>query len=267
MIVALLTDFGLSDSYVGIMKSVIAGIAPGTTLIDLSHDIPPQGVRAGAFALGAAWPYLPAGTVICAVVDPGVGSERRALAIEVDRGDSLLRLVCPDNGLGSAIFEGGTVSGAVTLDRPEFHLPRASATFHGRDLFAPVAAHLAAGRSLNEVGQPLAVSTLIRLTWPQPRPDGDGWRAEIVHVDHFGNLITNLTQLQLGSGQRWTVRLPDGFNAPLALTFAAVESGQAVAYWGSSRFLEVAVRNGSAGDVFDLGVGDSLKVEPDEVGS
>ena len=267
MFLALLTDFGLTDPYVGVMKSVILSIAPGATVVDLTHELPPQDIRAGAFALRAAWPYLPPQAVVCAVVDPGVGTSRRPVALELGDEAETRSLVCPDNGLAAALLDTAPVRAAVTLDNPAFHLPKVSTTFHGRDLFAPVAAHLAAGRALAEVGSPLATTTLAPLSWPQPRRSGHGWEVTVLYQDRFGNLITNLPAGSLEPSDSWRVvelakagLSGPARSAPVRATFAAVEPGEAVAYWGSSGYLELAVRNGSAAEDWNLGVGAELRV-------
>ena len=267
MFLALLTDFGLTDPYVGVMKSVILSVAPGATVVDLTHELPPRDIRAGAFALRAAWPYLPPQAVVCAVVDPGVGTSRRPVALELGDEETTRSLVCPDNGLAAALLDTAPVRAAVTLDNPAFHLPKVSTTFHGRDLFAPVAAHLAAGRALAEVGSPLAATALAPLLWPQPRRSDHGWEVTVLYQDRFGNLITNLPAGSLEPSANWRVvelakagLSRSARSAPLRATFAAVEPGEAVAYWGSSGYLELAIRNGSAAEDWNLGVGAELRV-------
>jgi S-adenosyl-L-methionine hydrolase (adenosine-forming) len=249
-----LTDFGLADTYVGVVKAVILGIAPGATIVDLTHDLPAQDVRAGAFALWTAAPYLPPDAVVLAVVDPGVGTARRPIAVEAEG-----RLyVGPDNGVLSWVV-GGEWRG-VTLDRPQFWRPMVSASFHGRDLFGPVAAHLASDVPLDEVGSPL--DALVRLPFPSPLRDLDASgtigavRSEVIHVDRFGNLITNLTAADLPPDPIVTVAgrtirgLVPHFQATAPL----------IALIGSSGLLEVAVPNGSAASALGVGVGAAVVV-------
>jgi S-adenosylmethionine hydrolase len=193
-ILTLLTDFGLQDGYVGIMKGVIWGIAPEVQIADISHAITAQDVLQGALTLRRAAPYFPAGTVHVAVVDPGVGTSRRALAGRL--GDQYF--VGPDNGLFSLVLEQAEAQGRavewVHLTRPEYWLTQVSAIFHGRDVFAPAAAYLANGVPLIKLGEP--IHDPLRLALPQPQRTAGGWSAEVIHIDHFGNLATNLRRDQ-----------------------------------------------------------------------
>jgi S-adenosylmethionine hydrolase len=242
--IALLTDFGLQDHYVGVMKAVIAGIAPDAALIDLSHAVPPQSILAGQRLLEASAPYLPEGTIVLAVVDPGVGGSRRPMALRSGR----LTFVGPDNGLFTPWLPGDA---AVELAAPEYRLPRVSSTFHGRDVFAPAAAHLAAGVLLERLGPPLG--NPVRLEPPRARTFQDGTiEGEVVYVDHFGNLITNIAGVSGGSAQ---VR---GRDLPLRATYGAVAAGELLSLLGSDGWLEVAVRDGSA--ALALGIADGEPV-------
>ncbi|HEX7003051.1 MAG TPA: SAM-dependent chlorinase/fluorinase [Trueperaceae bacterium] len=256
--IALLTDFGSTDVYVGVMKAVISGLAPSSQVIDLGHQIPPQDVRAAAAALLFACPYLAAGTVVCCVVDPGVGTERAPLALELETAAGAIYLVCPDNGVVTPLL--GSVRRAVITDDPAFHLPRVSATFHGRDVFAPVSAHLASGVELSALGSDKEPGELVTLPWPRAVGVDRGWRIAVVHVDRFGNLITNLEGERLREG-RWLVRSGSRSVPALSPTFGAVAVGEPVAYEGSSGFLEIAIRQGNAAAEWGLGVGDELLVE------
>jgi len=188
--VALLTDFGLADPYAGIMKGVISRIAPEVQFVDLCHNIQPHDVPAAAFALQASVPYFSNGTIFVAVVDPGVGSQRRAILIKADE----KYLIAPDNGLLSLALSDTENYEAVVLKNREFFLPETSTTFHARDIFAPVAAHVAQGVDLPAFGPP--AGRLTSLKWPQPVRVGPLVRGEIIHVDRFGNLITNI-------GKKW----------------------------------------------------------------
>jgi S-adenosylmethionine hydrolase len=216
------------------MKGVILGIAPGAALVDLSHGVPAQDVRAAALHLDAAWRYFPAGTVFLCVVDPGVGTARRPL---VARCEGRL-FVAPDNGLL------GLLPGAEFRElTARWGLPSPSRTFHGRDLFAPAAARLASGATFEEVGPPVLDAT--RLELPSPRGD-DG---EVVHVDHFGNLVTNLPGRDAGIVE------VAGHDAPVAATYGAVPAGALVTVTGSTGRLEVSLRDGSAATRLRVGVG------------
>ncbi|HYW76541.1 MAG TPA: SAM-dependent chlorinase/fluorinase [Gammaproteobacteria bacterium] len=263
-IIALLTDFGTQDAYVGIMKGVIAGIAPQARIIDITHEIAPQDLGGAAYTLLCAYRYFPAGTIFCCVVDPGVGSARRAVAVQVrsPAGDDYV-VVCPDNGLLTPVLEQASATAAHALNEPRYQLRTVSATFHGRDIFAPAAAHLAAGTGIAALGAAVAPAELVRMDWPQPQRTRDGWLAHVIHIDRFGNLITNLAGGALDApGERWRVRLGDELRIDgIRGTFADTDIGAPVAYVGSSGFLEVAVRNGSAQRAWGLGVGDTINVE------
>jgi S-adenosylmethionine hydrolase len=251
-LIALLTDFGLRDAYVGAMKGVILGIAPHARLVDLSHEISPQDVRAGAFVLWSAYRYFPSGTVFCAVVDPGVGSARRALAAHVHLEGRDYYCVGPDNGLLTPLALEAELAAVVALEDPRYRRPLPSATFHGRDVFAPAAAHLACGVALEELGPPLNPAGLMRLDWPRPERLAHGWRGAVIHVDGFGNLVTNLAAECLAGtdASRWLFRLAGREIRGLVRCYAEVAAGQALAYLGSSGLLELAVREGSAATVF-----------------
>ncbi len=251
--IVLLTDFGTQDSYVGVMKGVIAGIAPDARVIDLSHEIRPQDLAHAAYTLRIAAPYFPDGTIFCCVVDPGVGSARRAVAVEAGP----WRFVLPDNGLLTRVLEQWPARRAVSLTNRAFHLPQHSATFHGRDIFAPASAHLASGVALEALGERVAVETLQTLDLPATRRDGEQLIGSVMHVDHFGNLITTISREQLGESDLWQLALPAcGIGLPrIAATFAAVAPGEPVAYLGSDGFLELALRNGNAARAWGVGVG------------
>jgi S-adenosyl-L-methionine hydrolase (adenosine-forming) len=237
-IVTLLTDFGTADGFVAAMKGMILTRAPQACLVDITHEIPPQDVRAGAWALRESCWTFPAGTIHLVVIDPGVGTIRKPILLQ-SRGQLFLG---PDNGvltLGAATEVSGW-----TLDRAEFFALEVSATFHGRDIFAPVAGWLAAGTPPGLCGTPMAQWN--RLALPPPRIRGHGISGIVVHVDRFGNLITNLAREQVSVSEAWTVILPQGAIGTICRTYAEVEPGQWVAYWGSSGFLELAIRDGSA---------------------
>ncbi len=260
--IALLTDFGLQDTYVGVMKGVIQTIAPNAAVIDLTHEVPPQDVRAGAFHLLVSYRYFPAGTCFCAVVDPGVGTTRRPIAVAVRTAeDTAYTFVLPDNGLLTPILDESEVVQAVVLDTPRYHLPNVSHTFHGRDIFAPVAAHLAAGVPISDVGTPLPLHELVRIEWPHPQPSADGWLATVVHADHFGNLITNLRAEDLLPDERnWLIATGPVQIQGISRTFGDVAPGMPVAYIGSSGFLELAVRQGNARRQWGIGPGAMVRV-------
>ncbi|MEN9202367.1 MAG: SAM-dependent chlorinase/fluorinase [Thermostichus sp. DG_1_6_bins_120] len=255
-LISLLTDFGLRDPYVGILKGVIYTIAPQVQLMDLTHGIPPQDVAAARFALMTAYPYLPAGTIHLAVVDPGVGSNRRAIALQTAQG----YLVGPDNGLFSGVLTFSPPLAAIQLNNPCYwRTPAPSFTFHGRDIFAPIAAHLANGIPLSELGDPIDPAELVRLDWPEPQPTPKGYHAVIQAVDHFGNCISNLPG-HLLQGRSWSVWVK-GTRIPAALTFADSAVGELIAVVGSSGWLEIAQNLGNASRTLGLNVADEIRVE------
>lgn len=249
--ITLLTDFGLQDPYVGVMKGVILSICPAARLVDLTHRIAPQDVGAAGLALARAFGWFAAGTIHLAVVDPGVGSSRRPVAVAA--GGHLF--VAPDNGLLTrALARAGDYT-AHQLEARQYRLPETSHTFHGRDIFAPAAAWLASGIELSDLGP--RVDQLVLHPDPPPEPIGTGWRVTIIGRDHFGNLITNLrpdlvgADLEVRAGQR---------SLPLCTSYTQVEVGQPLAIWGSDQALELSVNQGDAGAVLGLGVGDQVVV-------
>jgi S-adenosylmethionine hydrolase len=276
--IALLTDFGTSDWFVGTMKGVIASINPKAQVIDLCHDIPPGDIKAGAFALLAAYRYFPRGTIFVAVIDPGVGGPRDAMLAEA-HGYSFLG---PDNGVlayalaGGPPGTGGARNAALkpfiadgpayrlrAIENPEYRLPNASSTFHGRDVFAPAAAHLSLGRTSGSFGR--KKDTFVELPFPVPYMAKGSVAGEIVHIDRFGNAITNLTPRDLEAlpekarkGARAVQAKGKSF--PLAAFFAEAGNGKPVAVPGSSGFLELAIDNGNAARKFGLKRGDAVKV-------
>jgi S-adenosyl-L-methionine hydrolase (adenosine-forming) len=253
--ITFLSDYGYEDEFAGVCRAVIAQIVPGAPLIDLSHGIARQDVRQGAIVLANALPSCPPG-VHLAVVDPGVGSARRAVAVSAAEGRFL---VGPDNGLLSRALDrvGGALD-AVELSRSPFRLEPVSATFHGRDLFAPVAAHLSLGARLEEAGQPIDPASLVALDLPAPRVGPDEVVAHAIHVDGYGNVTLDLDSSLLANGplrpgDALEVRAPDGrFGAVWARTFADVDAGDMLLFEDSSGALALAVSGGSAAGLMDL---------------
>ena len=242
-IVTLLTDFGTLDGFAGAMKGVILTRAPDALVVDLTHDVPPQDVWAGAWALREACGMFPEGSIHVAVVDPGVGSPRRPILVEHQG-----RLfVGPDNGLLSLAARGGV---ARRLDRQDLFRAEISPTFHGRDIFASVAGHLAAGLAPTDCGSP--VEEWLELELPSPVPVADGVQGRVLHVDRFGNLVSNINAELVALGGSGWVDVDGGpARVPLETTFADVAPGEWVAYRGSSGFLEIAVRDGDAAATLD----------------
>jgi S-adenosylmethionine hydrolase len=256
-LVTLTTDFGTRDAFVGIMKGVIASRAPAATMIDLTHGVPPQDVFAGALVLQHAVPYFPTGTIHLAVVDPGVGSDRRALCIET----ATALLVGPDNGLLSLAAPAPAVRRIVHVtDARHFLAPR-SHTFHGRDVFAPVAAALATGTDPGALGS--VVTDIVRLAVPPIRTEGRRIRGEVIYVDGFGNLVTNVPESALAGFPHGDVciTIAGARLRGIRACYAAVAPGDRLAVVNSWGLVEIAVREGSARDALAAGVGTPVDIE------
>ena len=255
-IITLTTDFGLADGYVAAMKGVIAGIAPHAVVVDITHQIPPQDVCAAAYVLHTTLPSFPPGAVHVAVVDPGVGSARRALAVRTARG----LLVGPDNGVFTYVLQAEPFALCIELDQPAYWRPTLSRTFHGRDLFAPVAAHLAAGAALEQLGTPVADPVLLEIAAPERFADGR-IHGSIVYIDHFGNLISNIPSEWL-TGRRWLIYIADRqLTGPLT-TYSEAAPGALLALPGSNGLLEIALREGNAAQQLAGSVGMAVMLHP-----
>jgi S-adenosylmethionine hydrolase len=242
-IITLTTDFGLRDPYIAAMKAVILGIAPTTHLVDVTHDVERHDVTEAALALEAVAPFFPAGSVHVAVVDPGVGTARRGIVLESD----VHVFIGPDNGLFTPFLEGDGWR-AFELARSEFRLPVVSRTFHGRDVFAPAAAHVVRGVPPADFGPP--VVDPVRLPWPEVRALAGTVGGTVLHVDRFGNLVTSIHAAAVRSlGVGVAIRI-GGQLVPFVVTYGDLPPGRAGALLGSSNRLEVAVREGSAAAMF-----------------
>lgn len=262
-LITLLTDFGLQDEYVGVMKGVIAGINPDARIIDVCHGIEPQNVVHGAFILAAAFRYFPTGTVHVAVVDPGVGGARRILALSCEGH----LFVVPDNGLIERVVTTGEISEVVSVQESRYCLENVSSTFHGRDIFAPVAAYLAAGLKLADLGPSVDPQSVAGGIIPETRmTDRDAVEGEVVAVDRFGNLLTNIT---LAAIERLAVKASDRLIivemggkpiGQIATSYGDVARETPVAVIGSRGLLEVSVNCGDARRTLDAAVGDPVRV-------
>lgn len=269
-IVTLTTDFGLSGPYVGAMKGVILSVNPRATIVDITHEVQPQRVEEGCFLLGAAWPHFPSGSVHVAVVDPGVGSERRGLAVATPAGF----FVGPDNGvLSAALPDSARPRGfrgvakpvrlpqgyvAVAISNPDYVRQPLSQTFHGRDVFAPVAAHLTLGVEVDSFGERVASVLALPLFRAVRRADGS-LAGRVIHVDRFGNLVTNIRAVDIG-GSDVTVEVAGAVLHGLATTYG--DGDDLVALIGSSGYLEVALPLGSAAQLLDVDVETPVTVRP-----
>jgi S-adenosylmethionine hydrolase len=262
-IITLTTDFGLKDGNVGVMKGVILGIAPRIHIVDISHFISPQNVREAALILLRSASYFPPKTIHVVVVDPGVGTARRPIAAQL----GAQRFVGPDNGILTMLLDfvekRGWPTEFVHLDQPQFWLPEVSPVFHGRDIFAPVAAYLANGKALAALGTP--INDPVRLMLPRLERTPTGWRGEIIHIDHFGNLASNIRLEHLleqsTTPEKITVRLCGIEIRGLVKTFGERAPGELAALFGSTGNLIVSVVNGSAAQTLNAKVGDLFEVE------
>jgi S-adenosylmethionine hydrolase len=264
-IITLLTDFGLQDAYVGAMKGAALGVNPHLQVIDISHSISPQAIRQACFIAQSAWPYFPPHAVHVAVVDPGVGTERRAIAIQTDRGT----FVGPDNGvLSSALPDDERPhqaraiavpanSRVVSITNARYLLGSISATFHGRDVFAPAAAHLASGVAIEELGEAVPTLTAFPPFRARRAPDGT-WTGQVVCIDRFGNLITDCRNDGVGNVDFVIEVL--GRAIPAARTYAEANGLAAIA--GSTGYIEVVLSNGSAAAEFGAGIGTPVVLRP-----
>ena len=257
-VIALLSDFGTRDHYVGTMRGVILGICPDANLVDITHDIAPHDVVDGALELAAAYKYFPAGTIFVAVVDPGVGSSRRGIA--ADCGD--YRFVCPDNGLLTMVAREVPPKKVVELTERRYARPTVSRTFEGRDRFAPAAAWLANGIQLPALGR--AVSDFQRLDISQASVD-DGARlinGAVMRIDRFGNLVTNIDRKTFEKFGREGVQISAGgaVVGRIVATYSEIQSGEVCALFGSTDHLEFAANSGSAADILGLVRGATVEI-------
>ncbi len=258
-IITLTTDFGLADSYVASLKGVILSIAPSARIVDISHQVPPQDILHGAYLLATAWRYFPKGTIHLAVVDPGVGAGRNAIAVSA-KGHTFF---APDNGLLTMALGGTLPAGAkaFVIENPRYRLDPVSSVFHGRDIFAPAAAYCAQGLAIQELGKPLSRIVTLPLSAPHRRADGSVL-GTVIHVDTFGNLVTNVTQRHIKGDI--TIGVAGKSIAGLSRTYA--EGKGLLALWGSSGYLEVAVRNGNAAKRLGVKRGDEVVLRLEKAG-
>lgn len=269
-IITLTTDFGLTDAYVAAMKGVILGINPEVTLVDICHTINPQDITQAAFVLGTAHQSFPKGTIHLVVVDPGVGSQRRAIVLRTPSVD----FVAPDNGVLSYVLEQssprpsednqlrelGAELEAFAITDPRFWRTPVSPTFHGRDIFAPVAAYLSLGHSPADFGEKVTSLVTLPLTRPQQEPDGTVV-GHVLHIDTFGNLITNITIQDLPSSDK-LLKIIIGNQIIQGLSHTYIKGEGLLALIGSSNHLEISVKGGSAHSLLNTAVGDEVRVSP-----
>lgn len=258
-LITLLTDFGLQDGFVGTMKGVIYGISQDAVIVDISHLIRPQDVLAGALVLERSLPYFPGGTIHIAVVDPGVGTFRRPIAARIGE----YFVVGPDNGLFTVVFnlakENGWPVKIVLLENPQYWLKKVSPVFHGRDIFAPIGAHLANGLPIEALGR--EVTDPVQLTIPQPQKLQNGWRCQVLSMDHFGTLQLNIKRQDLEGSVVKRVGLAGESIQGICKTFGDQPSGSLIVLFDSSDHLSVAEVNGSAEKRLQTGPGEEVIVE------
>ncbi|MBN3961003.1 SAM-dependent chlorinase/fluorinase [Nostoc sp. NMS8] len=254
-LITLLSDFGDRDVYVGIMKGVIAQINPRVTIVDLTHQIPPQNIAAARFSLMNAYAYFPVGTVHLAVVDPGVGSKRRAIAVEFAQGF----LVGPDNGIFSGVLSQSPAIAAVELTNLNYwRTPQPSKTFHGRDIFAPVGANLASGVPFKQLGQEIDPASLVKLDIGNCKQTTTGVVGCIQYIDHFGNLVSNIPGSYV-QGRTWYVEAA-GLTILGCETYSDVKLGEIIALVGSHGWIEIAINSGNAHSQLQLDCQETLQV-------
>ncbi len=257
-ILTLMTDFGIKDGNVGVMKGVIWGITPEVNIVDLSHTIQPQNIEEASLVLLRAVPYFPDGTVHVVVVDPGVGTARRPMAAQL----GTQRFVLPDNGVLSRVLDRADRLSQpvemVHLTESAYWLPDISQVFHGRDIFAPVGAYLAKGTPLKQLGR--RMDDPVRFTIPVPKSIPNGLRGEIIHIDHFGNLSTSIYQEHLGQPEKVTTRIKGVEIEGIVKTFGERPAGDLVALYGSTGNFIICVVNGNAAERVGAQVGDVVDV-------
>ena len=259
--IAILTDFGYRDHYVGVMKGVIADIAPAARTIDITHGIPAQSIIAGAIALKQSWRYFPKRTVFLAVVDPGVGTERLPIAIDTRAG---ARFVGPDNGILWPAANDAGIARIAELRAPKYRLKNVSSTFHGRDIFAPAAAWLWSGTPLKSLGRSIAQVTPLAI--PAPFKRGDTLQGTVIYTDGFGNLVTNIDRETIDNfaasfrSVPLLVRIGNGAPMEIFKAYGDASPGAALATFGGFELLEIAVRDGNAASFFKSGEGAPVTV-------
>jgi S-adenosylmethionine hydrolase len=257
-VLSITTDFGNTNGFVGVMKGVIYGIAPNVKIVDISQLISPQNVLEGAYAMWRAVPFFPPGSVHVGVVDPGVGTARRPIGAHL--GDQYF--IAPDNGLLTPLIldaeRDGEVMEFVHLDNPKYWLPKVSNTFHGRDIFAPTGAHLAAGVPLRELGT--TITNPILLDLPRPEKTENGWFAHVTIIDIFGNLTTDLPAEALEGDHDVLIRIHDHEIDGIIESYGHREVGDLVAVLDSEYYIEVSIVNGNAAQTLNANVGDLVEV-------
>ncbi|MFB0526278.1 MAG: S-adenosyl-l-methionine hydroxide adenosyltransferase family protein [bacterium] len=256
-VIVLLTDFGLNDNFVGVMKGVIYRINPEVKIVDLCHEIESHNIHDAAFLLKSSYPYFPEGTVFLIVVDPGVGSERKSVIVETEK----YLFVAPDNGILSFLTE-RDMKRIIQISNEEYFLQPVSRTFHGRDIFAPVAAHLSRGEKVEKFG--LAIREIKKLKFPKPQVKNNRLIGEVMYVDHFGNLITNINQdafLRFIKGRKFQIVIGKAKISKVSSSYQEGEKGLPIAIFGSFANLEISLYRDDASRRLDLNKGSKIYIE------
>ena len=256
-VITLMTDFGTSDHYVGVMKGVVLNINPQAHIVDITHAIPPQDIHGAAFLIDSTYRYFPVGSIHVIVVDPGVGSERRAIVCRTETA----YFVCPDNGILTHILRDEERIHTVAVENSAYFLPQVSNTFHGRDIFAPIAAHLSCGVSIDTLGSPVAQP--VQLPIPKPQLTDKAIIGQVIWIDSFGNLVTDISHEILESleGRDNVVICAGGAKIDhLNRSYTESVVGEVLAIIGSSNRLEISINQGNAAQVLGLKRGDTITI-------
>ncbi len=253
-IITILTDFGYQDPYVGIMKGVMLKISPQTALVDISHDVPSFGIRHAAFSLFSYYRYFPENSIHLIVVDPGVGSERKAIVAKIDH----YYFVLPDNGIISYVWHAGKEKIAYVLENKKYFLTPVSHTFHGRDIFSPVAAYIARDIPLKEFGPLLEKPDLFPFL--HPKRGKDGLEGEVIYTDKFGNIVTDIEKKDILSFKRFYIKVRGVRIDKLVKYYGETKRGERFGIFGSTGFLELSENQGNLSRSLNVSIGDKVDI-------
>lgn len=256
--VAILTDFGLADNFVGVMKGVILSINPHVNIVDISHFIKPHDISGAAFLLKGSFRYFPEGCIFLVVVDPGVGSERNPIIIRTKN----YIFIGPDNGVLCLAANEDGIEEIIVIENKRYFLKSVSDTFHGRDIFAPVAAYLSKGKKCSLFGRPL--NSIKELDIPKPKEMKNILRGEIIHIDRFGNLVSNIDKIlfdRFTQNKKFKIKIKDAEIDSIAKSYQTVAENMPLAIFGSFTFLEISINSGSAKEYFDAKKGTAVEIE------
>lgn len=254
-IITLTTDFGTKDPYVAAMKGVILRINPEINIVDLTHEISPQNILEANLFLANSCPYFPEGTIHIVVVDPGVGSKREPIVVSA--GNQVF--VCPDNGILTLISKKLQIKEARVIKNKTFMLKNISSTFHGRDIFAPAAAYLASGKKIEDVGE--KSDKIVMMDIPQTKLENDRITGEIIHIDRFGNLISNIDLNLFKKGKKYEILIKDKRLSEINLAYGEKNKNELLALIGSSDLLEISLNQGNAANVLGISIGEKISVK------